>query len=148
MYKNNSKDPRVKMDKLKEYQNDIREPRVQNKIEIPKLPSLQKFLENYNKTKNHNAINQIFVENKKLSIDTLLQGENKSTWQQGLNNELGRLANGYEKIKGTNTIAFIHKQDIPNNKKVTYANMVGNYRPLKSEKYRVRLTVSGDKLTC
>ena len=31
-------------------------------------------------------------------------------------------------------------------KKVTYANMVCDYRPLKTEKYRVRLTVGGDKL--
>ena len=31
-------------------------------------------------------------------------------------------------------------------KKVTYANMVCDYRPLKIEQYRVRLTVGGDKL--
>ena len=73
MCKNDSKDTMVKMDKLKENQNDTRETRVENKIEIPKLPSLQKFLKNYNKTKNHNAINHIFAENKKQSIDTLLQ---------------------------------------------------------------------------
>ena len=112
------------------------------------MPSLKEFLTNYNKTEKQNTINHIFAENKKQSINNLLKGENKITWQQGLNNELGSLANGYKKVKGTNTIAFIHKQDIPNNKKVTYANMVCDYRPLKSEKYRVRLIVGGDKLTC
>ena len=45
-------------------------------------------------------------------------------------------------------IAFIRKTYIPINKKVTYANMVCDYRPLKSEKQRVHLTVGGDKLTC
>ena len=112
------------------------------------MPSFEKFLTTYNENKQKNSINHIFEENKKQSIDTLLQGENKNTWQQELNNELGRLSNGFEKIKGTNTITFIHKRDIPNNKKATYANMVCDYRPLKSEKYRVRLTVGGDKLTC
>ena len=35
---------------------------------------------------------------------------------------------------------------IPIHKKVTYASMVCNYRPLKEEKYRVRITVGGDRL--
>ena len=32
------------------------------------------------------------------------------------------------------------------NKEATYNNMVCDYRPLKSEKHRVCLTVGGDKL--
>ena len=107
---------------------------MKTNLKIPKLPSFKKFLATYNKTEQKDYINHIFEEKKKQSIDALLQGENKNTWQQALNNELGRLSNGYGKIKGTNTIAFIHKRDIPNNKKLTYANMVCDYRPLKSEK--------------
>jgi hypothetical protein len=34
----------------------------------------------------------------------------------------------------------------PSDKKVTYGNFICDYRPLKSESYRVRLTVGGDKL--
>ena len=41
---------------------------------------------------------------------------------------------------------FIHKKDIPLHKKVTYANMVCDHRPLKSEPFQVRLTVGGDRL--
>ena len=35
---------------------------------------------------------------------------------------------------------------MPNKNKITYANMVCDYRPQKTEKYRVQLTVGGDKL--
>ena len=41
---------------------------------------------------------------------------------------------------------WIHKHDVPKNKKVTYANMVCDFKPLKEEQYRVRLTIGGDKL--
>ena len=68
--------------------------------------------------------------------------------EKRLYNELGRLANGFNELKGKNTIAFIHKEKVPKGKKVTYDNMVCNYRPLKTKKHRVRLTVGGDKLIC
>ena len=67
-------------------------------------------------------------------------------WGTSLSNELGRLAQGVRDIVGNDVIDFISYQDVPNNKKVTYANMVCGYRPLKSDPYRVRLTVGGDKL--
>ena len=57
------------------------------------------------------------------------------------------MANGNDTgIKGTQTIAFIPQSLVPSDKKVTYATMVCDYRPLKDEKYRVRITVGGDKL--
>ena len=55
-------------------------------------------------------------------------------------------SNGVNNIKSTQTISFVTKNSIPSNKKITYANMVCDYRPLKSEKYRIRLTIGGDKL--
>ena len=61
-------------------------------------------------------------------------------------NEIGRLAQGYKHIKGTNTITFIPKSTIPQTAKITYAKIVPDYRPLKDEPYRTRLTVGGDKL--
>ena len=67
---------------------------------------------------------------------------------KSLNNELGQLADGFETVKGTNTIDFIYKYEIPMNKKVMYANMVCDYRPLKAKTHQVRLTVGGDKLIC
>ena len=50
-------------------------------------------------------------------------------------------------VKGTDTISFIQQQDVPRNREVTYATYVLDHRPLKAEKYRVRMTVGGDKLT-
>ena len=48
-------------------------------------------------------------------------------------------------IKGTNTIAFIHKHEVPKNrmKDVTY---ICNKRPEKSKVNRTRFTVGGDKI--
>ena len=67
-------------------------------------------------------------------------------WGNSLSNELGRLAQGIRDITGNDVIDFITKAEISLHKKVTYANMVCDYRPLKSDPYRVRLTVGGDKL--
>jgi hypothetical protein len=83
----------------------------------------------------------------------LLRGPDGALWDRGLSNELGRLAQGVGKnrplanrIKGSNTIVFIPKHKVPAGRKVTYARFVCAFRPLKEEKYRVRLTVGGDRL--
>ena len=47
---------------------------------------------------------------------------------------------------GNSTIFFIHPIEIPTHKKVTYGRLVVDIRPLKEEKYRVCITVGGDKL--
>ena len=84
---------------------------------------------------------------KKQSIDDLSRSKDKAYWNRGLDNEMGRLSNGIpNRITGSNTINFIHKNAIPKNKKVTYANLVCDFRPHKEEKHRVRLTLGGDKL--
>ena len=46
----------------------------------------------------------------------------------------------------TDTIDFISKYNIPRQQKVTYATFVCDHRPLKSEPWRVRCVVGGDKL--
>jgi len=83
-----------------------------------------------------------------MSIDDLLKSDKATTWWGGLDNELGRLSNGLPNtpIVGTKTIDFINKEDIPKTAAITYANMVCDERPLKTEKNRVRLTIGGDKL--
>ena len=69
-------------------------------------------------------------------------------WVKAFSNNLGCLAQGVgtRMPKGSNTIFFIHPSEIPTNKKVTYGRMVVYIITLKSESYRVRLTVGGDKL--
>ena len=92
-------------------------------------------------------MNHIFDLNSKvISIDKLLQSKIAKIWEIALTNELGRLAQGTNNIVGNDAIDIIFKKDVPRNKMVTYARMVCDYRPFKSEKYRVRLIVGGDRL--
>jgi hypothetical protein len=92
-------------------------------------------------------VNHIYTEQgKKETIDTLLNVTNGPTWITSLSNEFGRLSQGYASVIGTDTIDYIHRSEVPSDKKVTYGNFICDYRPLKSEPYSVRLTVGGDKL--
>ena len=97
----------------------------------------------------HHFINHIYNEEtgKKETIETLLKGKDGPLWDKANSNEWGRLARGNKYgIKFTNTIDFIPKSEVPPDRAVTYANFVCNYRPLKSEMYRVRVVVGGDRL--
>ena len=49
-------------------------------------------------------------------------------------------------LTNNSTIFFIHPSEIPAHKKAPYGRLVVDIRPLKEEKYRVRITVGGDKL--
>ena len=64
-----------------------------------------------------------------------------------MSNELGRLAQGnIHGVTATDTIDFIFKCEVPTSQPTTYANFVCDHRPLKTEKYRIRLVAGGDKL--
>jgi len=73
----------------------------------------------------------------------------KQVWMHSSANEFGRLAQGVGgRIKGTSTIFFIHKNQVPNDRwnDVTYVKFVCELKPNKAEKHRTRLTVGGDKV--
>ena len=82
--------------------------------------------------------------------DLIKDPKRAATWQTSLGNELGRLSQGIRDIKGTNTIFFIPKSEIPKDrlKEVTYARIVVDYKPNKLEKNRTRVTVGGDRINC
>jgi hypothetical protein len=88
------------------------------------------------------------------SLKKLLLGPEATIWRRSLANEWGRLLpHGIgtnrpiaEQIKGTGTVFFIKKSQVPNKRKVTYANFICNIRPQKSETHRVRMTAGGDRL--
>ena len=91
-------------------------------------------------------LNHIFdSEGNKLSIDKLLR-QNPERWNNSLSNEIGRLAQGIRNVKGNDVVDFVPISEVPKDKKVAYANMVCNHRPLKTEEYRVRLTLGGNVL--
>ena len=115
---------------------------------VPSIPSLP--LPRVRPTShltNHLA-NHIFdASGKKQTLDSLLQGPTKTVWQRSASNEFGRLAQGnLHGVKGTNTIQFINKHDLPPNAKATYASFVCDYKPFKAEKHRVRMVVGGNRL--
>ncbi|KAI2502091.1 Reverse transcriptase (RNA-dependent DNA polymerase) [Fragilaria crotonensis] len=67
-------------------------------------------------------------------------------WQASNADEIGRLAQGFGAIKGTNTIFFIHPLAMPAGRKATYLRVVSALRPEKANPYRIRWTVGGDKV--
>jgi hypothetical protein len=67
-------------------------------------------------------------------------------WQGSNCEEIGRLAQGFGDVKGTNTIIFIPVSSVPKGRKVTYLRVVSAMRPEKDKPYRVRWTVGGDKI--
>jgi hypothetical protein len=67
-------------------------------------------------------------------------------WKRGFGNECGRLFQGTRDIPGTDTCFFIKLTNIPKDRKITYGKIVCDYKPQKTEKERVRLTVGGDIL--
>jgi hypothetical protein len=64
----------------------------------------------------------------------------------GLGNELGRICQGIRDISGTNTTFIVELASIPKYRKITYGKLVCDYKPNKTEKHRVRLTVGEDRL--
>lgn len=71
----------------------------------------------------------------------------KDIWEKSFANEIGRLAQGVGgRIKGSNSIFFIRRNQIPPGRKVTYTKLVCDIRPQKAETHRTRMTAGGDKL--
>jgi hypothetical protein len=67
-------------------------------------------------------------------------------WTRGFGNECGCLFQGIRDIAGNDTCFFIDLTNIPKDRKITYGEIVCDYKSHKKEKERVRLTVRGDRL--
>ncbi|MFN9916082.1 MAG: hypothetical protein ACK53L_26060, partial [Pirellulaceae bacterium] len=88
------------------------------------------------------------------TIDSLLVGPESQPWTRSLANEWGRCTQGItkqrpvldEQIAGNDTMFFIRPNQVPAGRKVTYASIVCTMRPGKSEVYRVRITIGGNRL--
>jgi hypothetical protein len=69
----------------------------------------------------------------------------RDKWRHSAANEFSRLAQGVgDRIKGTNTINFIIKNQVPKGQTCTYKRFVSKLRPQKDEVDRTRLTVGGN----
>ena len=75
----------------------------------------------------------------------------KESWAKSTANEFGCLAQGLKdnRVKGTNTIKFIHKDQVPTDriKDMTYSSVNCNFKPNKEEKECTRLTAGDDRKT-
>ena len=73
--------------------------------------------------------------------DLMKKPDLKALWEHSLATELGKLTQGIRDIKGTTTIYFTPKSDIPHNrrKEITYSWIVVKCKPDKLEKHRTRL---------
>ena len=67
-------------------------------------------------------------------------------WETSCCAEFGQLAQGYGKHAGTDTIFFIHRNQVPADREATYVQFVCDDRPQKEETRRVRICVGGDKI--
>ncbi len=71
----------------------------------------------------------------------------KEVWNRSSADEFGRLAQGVGgRIKGTDTIRFIHKHEVPQDrfKDCTYIKFVCTIRTEKKDPYRTRATMGGN----
>jgi hypothetical protein len=59
---------------------------------------------------------------------------------------LGRLFQGMRDVQGTNTFFFVEHTNIPKEWKLTSGKSVSDYKPRRTEKERVRLTVGSKRL--
>ena len=94
----------------------------------------------------HPVTKETITKYKKLIADPLL----RETWLEAMCRELGRLAQGYGDVEGTNTIRFMDLDEIkniPKDRVVTYARIVVDYREQKKDPDRVRITAGGNLIT-
>ena len=63
-----------------------------------------------------------------------------------MSNEIGFLAQGNNRVQGTNTMFFITYENIPTNrcKDIMHVRILVEYRPQKQEKEQTRITVGGN----
>ena len=62
----------------------------------------------------------------------MLQGFTGHLWVKSISDKWGRLAQGNDNgVSSTNTIDFIHKHEVPQDRDVIYANFLLDHMPLK-----------------
>ena len=87
--------------------------------------------------------------NKIVAYRDLIKHPDPIARQRGLasgENEFGFLFQGYGTTEGMNVLDWIHCDQVPHNKKVTYPRYTLDIRPEKSEIQRTRITAGGNQL--
>jgi hypothetical protein len=100
-------------------------------------------IDHYANTVVHPVTKETITKYIKLANDPVT----REVWTKAFCKELGRLAQGYNDTKGTETIFFMTHDEIkaiPKDRTVTYARIVVDYRPQKEDPNRVRITIGGN----
>jgi hypothetical protein len=93
----------------------------------------------------HDADTVKYLNNRRLICDP----KHSEILSKSAANKFGRLSQGVgRRVKGTNTIVFIQKDQIPKDrvKEVTYGSFSCNMKPNKEKKECTRLTAGGDRI--
>ena len=94
------------------------------------------------------SINAVLDEStgKQLEYRHLLKTSAKDRWEDACSKEFARICNGRTKddTPGSNTVEWIHRHQVPPDKRPTYLRVCANYRPQKADPYRVRCTIGGN----
>lgn len=69
------------------------------------------------------------------SLESFLSRTTSQVWGTSLSNGLGHIAQGIRDIEGNVVVNYIKKSEVLLDRKVTYANMICSYIPLKSDSY-------------
>jgi hypothetical protein len=91
----------------------------------------------------HPVTQETITKYEKLANDPIIQ----TVWTKAMCKELGRLAQGWDGSKTTDTSFFMSHgeiKQIPHDRMVTYACIVVDYQPQKDDPNRVRITVGGN----
>ena len=73
----------------------------------------------------------------------MFKGLDRKICERFFVDELGQLAQGIRTVKGTNTVIFIPKTQVPKDKNVTCGKIVCKLKPEIEEREQTRLTVGG-----
>ena len=78
----------------------------------------------------------------------MLKGPTCNVWVKSLSNEWGWLAQGNDNgVSHIDTIYFIQRHEVLTNRDIIHATFVLDHIPLKTEEYRIRITVGGNRLS-
>jgi hypothetical protein len=105
-------------------------------------------LENHHWSQQHHANTVVHpVTGKEMEYMALMKDPSmQPLWKRGFGNEVGRLFQSIRNIPRTDTCFFVEVTNIPKDRQINYGKIVCDYKPHKTEKERVRLTMGGDRL--
>ncbi len=72
-----------------------------------------------------------------------VDGQDRNTWHNVLDNEIGRLAQGYRTTECANIFLFLPVSAVPVNKKIAYPCFVCDICTNKKQKQHVRMAHAG-----